>query len=108
MSKEFSALVDALEANNRLEDEDAVPELPNVAVGRKAGDLWEAGNHLLFCGDATADEAYQALLDGDLADMSNSPIRLTTLLHTGRRSRQMAACVTRRLPMTIWAAASPR
>jgi ParB-like chromosome segregation protein Spo0J len=40
--EEFSALVDALEANNRLEDEDAAPELPDIAV-TEAGDLWELG-----------------------------------------------------------------
>ena len=66
--EEFSALVDALEANNRLEDEDTVPELPEIAV-TEAGDLWELGNHLLFCGDATADEAYQSLLGGELAGL---------------------------------------
>ena len=66
--EEFSALVDELEANNRLEDEDAAPEPPDVAV-TEVGDLWELGNHLLFCGDATADVAYQRLLDGAMADM---------------------------------------
>ena len=66
--EEFSALVDELEANNRLEDEDAAPEVPDVAV-TEAGDLWELGNHLLFCGDAIAEDAYQRLLDGEMADM---------------------------------------
>ena len=66
--EEFSALVDELEANTRLEDEDAAPEPSDVAV-TEAGDLWELGNHLLICGDATADVAYQRLLDGARADM---------------------------------------
>jgi DNA modification methylase len=66
--EDFSALVDELEANNRLEDEDAAPELPDVAV-TEGGDLWELGNHLLFCGDATTDVGYQRLLDGEAADM---------------------------------------
>jgi DNA modification methylase len=66
--EEFSALVDELEATNRLEDEDAAPEPPDVAV-TEAGDLWELGNHRLFCGDATAEDAYQRLLDGEMAEM---------------------------------------
>ena len=66
--EEFSALVDELEANNRREDEDAAPEPPDIAI-TEPGDLWELGDHLLFCGDATDEGAYQQLLDGRAADM---------------------------------------
>jgi hypothetical protein len=61
--EEFSALVDELEAANRLKDEDAAPEPPDVAV-TEPGDLWELGNHLIIFGDATSDVIYQQLLDG--------------------------------------------
>ena len=50
-------------------DEDAVPEVPEVAVSA-AGDLWVLGPHRLLCGDATVAASYQTVLAGGRADMT--------------------------------------
>jgi DNA modification methylase len=52
-------------------DADAVEEpiaLPNSPVSM-LGDLWILDDHRLLCGDATDPGAYEALLEGELADM---------------------------------------
>jgi DNA modification methylase len=65
---EFNKLADELEAQIRLEDEDAAPELPDIAI-TEPGDIWQMGEHVLLCGDATVDANYDVLLDGVLTDM---------------------------------------
>lgn len=52
-------------------DADAVEEpiaLPNSPVSM-LGDLWLLGDHRLMCGDANDPGAFEALLEGELADM---------------------------------------
>ena len=49
-------------------DDDAVPEMADVAVSQP-GDVWLLGNHRLLCGDATDASSYQALMADELADM---------------------------------------
>jgi DNA modification methylase len=44
----------------------AVPEPPAVS---KPGDLWQAGNHRIYCGDALATNSYEKLLVGALAQL---------------------------------------
>src|SRR5688572_16901277 len=44
-------------------DEEIVPSLPPVAISQ-AGDVWLLGEHRVMCGDATAPETVQRLLDG--------------------------------------------
>lgn len=46
---------------------DELPATAQTAVS-KAGDLWQLGHHRLLCGSALDRSAYQALLDGALAD----------------------------------------
>lgn len=53
----------ALEAKEPGKDPEATPEPPAKLVTR-AGDLWELGDHYLFCGDCTRPENVEALLDG--------------------------------------------
>lgn len=48
--------------------EDTVPD-PETESRTQLGDLFELGTHRLLCGDATAPWAYQALLEGDKADI---------------------------------------
>lgn len=48
-------------------DED-VPEIPLVPV-TKPGDIWELGAHRLICGDSTKGETYEALMQGELAQL---------------------------------------
>lgn len=49
-------------------DEDAVPEVGETPISRP-GDVWIMGKHRLLCGDATVAASYEALLQGEPADM---------------------------------------
>ncbi len=49
-------------------DEDAVPEMAEVAISAP-GDLWILGDHRVYCGDATQSESIERVMDGGLADM---------------------------------------
>lgn len=53
-------------------DEDAVPdEVPEIS---QLGDVWECGDHVILCGDATNAESYAALLgEGQAAMMFTDP-----------------------------------
>ncbi len=55
--------------NSGLTDDDAVPEVNEVAIS-KTGDVWVMGNHRLLCGDATKPEDYKLLLGDELVDMT--------------------------------------
>ena len=48
-------------------DPDAIPPVPSVPVSC-LGDLWQLGNHRLFCGDSTKTENWQILMAGELAE----------------------------------------
>ena len=52
------------------DDADRVPEIdadaPPITF---PGDLWQLGKHRLLCGDATDPRSFEALLDGELAQM---------------------------------------
>jgi DNA modification methylase len=54
--------------NPGLTDEDAVPEPPETPV-TVLGDIWVLGRHRLMCGDSTAIDAVESLMDGQSADM---------------------------------------
>ena len=51
-----------------LEDEDSVPEAPEKAISQ-LGDLYQLGQHRLLCGDSTAKDAVDKLMDGQKADI---------------------------------------
>jgi len=70
--QEFNKLLDQLGADPRS-DEDSVPDAPVVPVCRK-GDLWQLGEHLVFCGDALDAASYTALLAGEPAAMTFSDL----------------------------------
>src|ERR1700693_5792575 len=50
-------------------DEDAAPELAQVAVSRRA-DLWQLDHHRVLCGDATSDTSMEQLMAGAQAAMA--------------------------------------
>jgi DNA modification methylase len=50
-------------------DEDAVPELLQLAVSR-SGDLWQLDHHRLLCGDTTSSESMEQLMGGAEAAMT--------------------------------------
>jgi len=64
------ALEDARESRTDAKDtsEDEVPGLADFPVTR-AGDLWQLGNHCLFCGDARDAAAFSRLLGNEQADL---------------------------------------
>jgi len=54
--------------NPGLTDEDAVPGPPETPI-TVLGDIWVLGRHRLMCGDSTAIDAVESLMDGQKADM---------------------------------------
>lgn len=56
------------EQTEGLTDEDAVPDVPEVAVTVE-GDVWLLGKHRLMCGDSTSIDAVDKLMNGTKADM---------------------------------------
>ena len=65
---ELEELLNLSQSTAGLTDDDAVPEMADVAVSQP-GDVWLLGNHRLLCGDATDASSYQALMADELADM---------------------------------------
>ena len=53
-------------ATDPADDLTGLEEGPAVS---RSGDVWELGWHRLICGDALRDTSYQALLQGELAQM---------------------------------------
>jgi DNA modification methylase len=46
------------------DDDFEVPEIKKVETNIKVGDLYQIGDHRLYCGDATKSESYEILMDG--------------------------------------------
>ncbi len=65
--KEIRSLV-GLETTDGLTEEDAVPEVPEVAK-TQPGDIYTLGDHRLMCGDSTSRDNMERLMDGHHADM---------------------------------------
>jgi DNA modification methylase len=65
---EIDDLLNLEDGNEGNTDDDAVPEVPIDPV-TKTGDVYVLGNHRLLCGDSTALENVEKVLDGALADM---------------------------------------
>jgi ParB-like chromosome segregation protein Spo0J len=64
---EFNELLDKLSPES-TQGEDVAPEAPSTPVSQR-GDLWQLGDHRLFCGDATDAASYLAVLAGEPAGM---------------------------------------
>lgn len=54
---------------NSRDDDNHVPELETRPIS-KLGDIWELGDHRLYCGDATLHQSYNILLSGRQAAMT--------------------------------------
>ena len=52
-----------------MEDECRLSSAEEVVPVSRAGDLWQLGDHLLFCGDALDEDSYRILLGGAQAQM---------------------------------------
>jgi hypothetical protein len=55
--------IDQFVFQDKNEDSDEVPEMPEIPISR-LGDLWLCGGHRVLCGDATSAEAVSRLLAG--------------------------------------------
>lgn len=64
----LSTLAELLDKFADSPPEDNVPDLPATAVS-KLGEIYQLGNHRLICGDATVGAYYDALMDGETAQM---------------------------------------
>jgi DNA modification methylase len=67
--EELKRLSACSELQTGLTDEDAAPEMSEVAVSR-TGDLWQLDEHRVLCADATSEESMQHLLGGAQAAMT--------------------------------------
>ena len=61
-------LDEARDAEGFAEPGDTTPPYAETPAVSQAGDLWLLGAHRLLCGDARDAEAYETLLQGDLAE----------------------------------------
>ena len=58
------------DAEQKLDEADAIPALGEGPTITRKGDLWLLGNHRLVCGDARKSESYDLLMGQERADMS--------------------------------------
>ena len=59
---------ESLQDGIKDDDFDVEAELKKPAIS-KLGDLWQLGNHRLYCGDSTKKETYELLMAGKLANL---------------------------------------
>lgn len=65
-----TAEIDKLVNPYQGDDDEQVPEIqPKATQVSVLGDVWELGEHRLYCGDSTLVESYQAALNGAFAQM---------------------------------------
>ena len=66
---EADALFSKIYDKDVKQDDFDVEEELSKPVFSKAGDLWCIGKHRVFCGDSTKPESYEALMDGQKANL---------------------------------------
>lgn len=70
-------------------EEENVPEPEDGPVVTQLGDLWRLGNHRLLAGDATKEESYSQLMEGEQAQLllADAPynIKVSTIVSTRHR-----------------------
>src|SRR5438128_9032804 len=66
---EIDLMLDGKPAPGATDPADHLTGCEDGPAVSQPGDLWELGRHRLICGDALRDTAYQALLQGELAQM---------------------------------------
>lgn len=58
---------DEVANSQSIENLDKIPKLSKIKKRVKKYDLWQLGEHLLYCGDSTKEESFKTLLDNELA-----------------------------------------
>ena len=89
---ELEDLLDNVGGSEGLDGEDDVPEAPEKAISQ-LGDLYQLGQHRLLCGDSTAKDAVDRLMDGQKADMvfTDPPynVSIGTIKHKKFKEREI-------------------
>jgi DNA modification methylase len=79
-----------LESNDDVNDgADSLPRVTDLPPVSKVGDLWNLGEHQLYCGSALEKSSYDILLAGDRAQMvfTDPPYNVRVQGHVGGRGR---------------------
>lgn len=67
---EIDLIIDPPGLSGKPDAADAIPAIDRTKPAiTKSGDLWVCGKHRLYCGSALDSDAYELLLDGELAQM---------------------------------------
>jgi DNA modification methylase len=77
-----------LESDDDADDRaDSLPRVTDLPPVTKVGDLWQLGEHSLYCGSALESASYQAVLAGDCAQMvfADPPYNVPISGHVGGR-----------------------
>lgn len=82
-----SLLSDIEEASEKESIKENIPE-PTVHIVSQVDDIWILGKHRLVCGDATNEKAYNALMQGKVADMVFTDPPYNINYRDGRKIRQ--------------------
>src|SRR5258705_13831646 len=59
--------------------------VPGQQANSRLGEVWQAGNHRIYCGDALAAASYEAVLNGNLAGLviTDPPFNVRISGHVG-------------------------
>lgn len=66
---EIDSIIGDVELAGEEQDDCPLPSSDDIAPVTRPGDLWQLGDHLLFCGDALDEDSYKILLGGAHAQM---------------------------------------
>ena len=77
-----------IHGNLGVKEDDPLDKVPDESLVLKmvnSGDLWQLGNHRLYCGDSLKSESFNILLDGKKADIvfTDPPYNVTVDGHVG-------------------------
>lgn len=64
---EIEAILHAVDDTAAVDPADQVPGLSDAPAVTRSGDVWQIGRHRLICADATHEETYNVLMDGEEA-----------------------------------------
>lgn len=98
--EDLADLLRDLEEPEAERDPDDVPDLPEEPVVR-AGDTWVCGPHRVHCGDSTDPLAWDALMQGELADICLTDPPYNVDLHCKNRRMDSAVGGSRSAPDAI-------
>src|SRR5205823_6581858 len=74
-----------LESGENQTDDNLTDIAPRQQAISRLGEVWQAGNHRIYCGDALAAPSYEAVSNGDLAGLviTDPPFNVRISGHVG-------------------------